>query len=144
MEKPQKRLYRSRQDRMIGGVAAGIGEYFDIDPTLVRIAVVLLALFTNGAGVVAYIACMVVVPENPDQEKAATTSAVEGVAEDIRAKISDRTNPDRPNYIMGLVLLGVGAFFLMREFMPWFRPDWGALWPLAAIGVGLVIILKRD
>ena len=55
------RLYKSRNDRMIAGVCGGIGEYFDIDPTLIRILWVTL-LFMAGGGLVAYLIAWIVIP----------------------------------------------------------------------------------
>ncbi|MFI5226317.1 MAG: PspC domain-containing protein [Candidatus Limnocylindrales bacterium] len=60
-----ERLYRSRSDRMIAGVAGGLAERFDLDPSLVRVAWVLLALVTGGIFLVAYIVMAIVVPEDP-------------------------------------------------------------------------------
>ena len=57
-----KRLYRSRDDRMISGVCAGLAEYIDIDPTIVRLLFV-LGLFAGGATFWAYLVMMMVVPE---------------------------------------------------------------------------------
>ncbi len=57
-----KRLYRSRKSRMIAGVCGGIGEYFDIDPTIVRLAWVVFTLVW-GAGLLAYIIAWIIVPE---------------------------------------------------------------------------------
>ncbi len=65
MENP-KRLYKSRTNRMLAGVCGGIAEYFNVDPTLVRLAAVLLALFTAFfPGLIAYIICAVVIPDAP-------------------------------------------------------------------------------
>lgn len=61
-----ERLYRSRDDRMLAGVAAGVAETLDADPSLVRIAWALLAIFTGGIAVVVYIVMAIVVPEAPD------------------------------------------------------------------------------
>ncbi len=58
-----KRLYRSRTDRMLAGVCGGLGQYFDIDPVIVRLAAVLFALW--GAGVFAYIIAWIIVAEEP-------------------------------------------------------------------------------
>ncbi len=60
-----ERLYRSRSDRMIAGVAGGLAEHFDLDPSLVRVAWVLLALVTGGIFFLAYIVMAIVVPEDP-------------------------------------------------------------------------------
>jgi len=59
-----KRLYRSRESRMIAGVCGGLGEYFDVDPTIVRLIVVAAALAAGG-GILAYILAWIIVPERP-------------------------------------------------------------------------------
>lgn len=59
-----KKLYRSRTERMIGGVCGGLGQYFNIDPTLVRLIFVLLFL-TGSAGFWIYIILLIVIPEEP-------------------------------------------------------------------------------
>lgn len=59
-----KRLYRSVQNRKIAGVCAGLADYFDIDPTIVRLLLVVFFLM-GGAGVIAYIIAWIVVPEEP-------------------------------------------------------------------------------
>ena len=60
----EKRLYKSSKDRKIDGVCAGIAEYFGIDPTLVRVGWVLLSVL-GGSGVLAYIICMIIMPNRP-------------------------------------------------------------------------------
>ncbi|MGY5854552.1 MAG: PspC domain-containing protein [Candidatus Thorarchaeota archaeon] len=57
-------LYRSRRNRVIGGVCGGIGEYFGIDPTLIRILWVVLSL-VYGAGLLIYLILFFLVPEGP-------------------------------------------------------------------------------
>ena len=63
----QKRLYRSRADRMLLGVCSGIAEYFNIDPTIVRIIWAIASIFAF-AGIVAYIAGAFIIPEKPDSD----------------------------------------------------------------------------
>ncbi len=58
-----KKVYRSN-NKMLCGVCAGIGEYFDIDPTLVRLGWVVLSLFA-GCGVILYIAAAIIIPKQP-------------------------------------------------------------------------------
>lgn len=58
----RKRLYKSRNDKMICGVCAGIADYFNIDPSIVRVLWAVLAL-AAGTGVLAYIACAIILPE---------------------------------------------------------------------------------
>lgn len=61
----EKRLYRSVRERKIAGVCGGIGEYFNVDPTLIRLAWVLFAC-VGGSGLLAYIVCAIVIPSAPD------------------------------------------------------------------------------
>ncbi len=67
-----KRLYRSRNERMIGGVCGGLGEYFGIDPTLVRVLFVTFALI-GGSALIAYIIMLIIVPEEPLPQSMAPT-----------------------------------------------------------------------
>lgn len=62
-----KRLYLSDTNKMIGGVCGGIGEYFDIDPTVIRVAWVILAVM-GGAGLIAYILAWIIIPRRPRLE----------------------------------------------------------------------------
>lgn len=56
-----KKLYRADEGKMLAGVCAGIAEYFDIDPTIVRLAWILFSLCV-GSGIIAYIICIFVIP----------------------------------------------------------------------------------
>ncbi|HBD31806.1 MAG TPA: PspC domain-containing protein [Oscillibacter sp.] len=58
----RKRLYKSRNNKMICGVCAGIADYFNIDPSIVRVLWAVLAL-AAGTGVLAYIACAIILPD---------------------------------------------------------------------------------
>lgn len=60
-----KKLYRSKTDRRIAGVCGGLGNYFDIDPTIIRLAWV-IALFFAGGGLFAYLLAMIIVPQEPE------------------------------------------------------------------------------
>lgn len=62
----EKRLYRIREGKYICGVCGGIAEYFNIDPTLVRLGAVLLVA-AGFSGVLAYIVAAIIIPENPVQ-----------------------------------------------------------------------------
>ena len=59
-----KKLYRSGKDKMLGGVCGGIGEYFNVDSTLIRLVWVAFSL-TGGAGLLAYILTWIIIPRNP-------------------------------------------------------------------------------
>lgn len=64
MPKPVKRLYRSRQDRIIAGVCGGLAEYFAIDPIWTRLAFILL-FFIGGSALIIYLIMWLIVPVAP-------------------------------------------------------------------------------
>ena len=59
-----KRLYRSGKNRVLGGVCGGIGEFFDVDPTIVRLLWILLSFV--GMGILLYIIAWIIIPRNPN------------------------------------------------------------------------------
>ncbi len=116
-----KKLERSRESKVIGGVCGGLGEYFNIDPVIFRIAFVILAL-GEGIGVIAYIVCWIAIPERP------------------KGKVADTTPPksDLVKFLPGLALILIGVLFLFDNLFFWF--DFDHLWPLIVIGAGLMMI----
>ena len=60
-----KRLYRSSDNRVFAGSCGGLGEYFDVDPTVVRVVYVLLSLLTAFMGILLYIILLFVIPNRP-------------------------------------------------------------------------------
>lgn len=78
MSAQYKQLFRSRDDRMIAGVCGGLGKYFDIDPTIIRLIFVFGAFITGSGLFWAYLVLMIVVPEEP----LASEAVVEAPAED--------------------------------------------------------------
>jgi phage shock protein C len=61
----KNKLYKSNSDKMVSGVCGGIAEYFNIDSTIVRLALVLFIL-AGGSGLLAYLICAIVIPQNPN------------------------------------------------------------------------------
>ena len=70
---PHKRLTRSRKNKKLAGVCGGVAEYLDVDPTLVRVAWVMLALFV-GWGLVGYLIAWIIMPDEPAARETALTS----------------------------------------------------------------------
>lgn len=58
-----KKLYRSKKNRIIAGICGGLGEYFNIDPTIVRLIWVFLVVFGMGAGIILYLIAWIIIPE---------------------------------------------------------------------------------
>ena len=77
----KKKLYRSRENRMIAGVCGGLGEYFEIDPTLIRLAAVFFSLWWGG-GILLYLLAWFIIPEQPE--------AAEESAEETPKLLSDK------------------------------------------------------
>ncbi len=147
----QNRLYRSRTDVMVGGVCSGLGKYLGIDPTLVRIFFVLLAL-ASGAGVWIYLLLWVIVPREgaPEATPGQTFEAgVEEIGERAQALGTELKqgleggNP-RAAMIVGGALIVVGIVFLMHTLnLPWLRwLDFDVLWPVLLIAAGAVLIWR--
>jgi len=59
------KLYRSKKNRIIAGVCGGIGEYFKVDPTLIRLLWLLISIVGSGSGIIAYIIAWIIIPEEP-------------------------------------------------------------------------------
>ena len=62
-----KRLYRSRKNKVIGGVCGGIAEYLDVDPVVVRLIWAIVTLISMGLGILAYLIAWVIIPEEPNR-----------------------------------------------------------------------------
>jgi phage shock protein C len=73
-----KRLYRSGTGRILGGVCGGIGEYSNVDPTVVRLIWVVLTLLSLGIGVVAYIVAWIIIPEGRNEPESNQEQIISG------------------------------------------------------------------
>lgn len=126
----EKRLYRSETNKVFSGVCGGLGEYFEVDPVLVRVVTVILALST-GVAFIAYIAAWIIVPQREGQIESETS-------------FTSGSKPDASwrKYLPGLVLIGIGAVLLIRESFYWF--DWSEFWPVILILAGLMLVFRRN
>jgi phage shock protein C len=164
-----KKLFRSARDKMIGGVAGGLGDYFDIDSTIVRLVFV-LSVFVGGAGFIAYIVMWIVVPQGPyppynmysnvppqNREPGAETDSGSAAATGSNPESGSTPKSDTPpnpdwNYYQqpkvpsekkggafGIVLIIFGIFLLFMTMIPWLH--FPDIFPVAliALGIGLLI-----
>lgn len=132
-----KRLYRSSRSKILGGVCGGLGEYFDIDPTLVRLFAVLALFFSDGAVFIAYIVGWIIMPlRDPGVESPAQPQSTTASPEAIRATVDD---PKWHSFLPGVILIALGALLLLREYFFWY--NLGDIWPVVLIllGVGLIV-----
>ncbi len=155
-----RKLYRSRTERMIWGVCGGLAEYFDIDPTFVRLAAV-LSIFVSGLGVLAYILMAIFVPlesstprkreeelkENIEEIRATAAE----VGQRVRSAFAGAAREDQRSHdgrggtlrAVGIILILLGIIFILSNLRLfwWLRPSY--IWPIVMIAIGLLILLSR-
>ncbi|HSI99203.1 MAG TPA: PspC domain-containing protein [Patescibacteria group bacterium] len=133
-----RRLYRSRTDTVIGGVAAGLANYLNTDPALVRVGWVVLALVTNGVGVLAYLVCWVAIPEEP-KVTVEPEIGPDGTPMPVVETAPVERREGRAGVVVGVGLVLLGAWFLVREYLP--PVNWNLIWPVVLIGIGALILI---
>lgn len=124
-----KRLYRSRQDRYLAGVAGGLAEYFNVDANLFRIIFIVLTFF-GGIGILLYLTALVLVPENMLQELAPR-----------------KQTPRDSTFLIAIILIFVGLLLLTREFglfhyFHFWRIPWASIWATFLILIGILLIFS--
>jgi phage shock protein C len=118
-----RRLHRSRTNRVLSGVCGGIAEYYGSDPTAVRLAALIIGLFTGVVPMVlAYIIAAIVVPDGDEVAVPGERTAAAGQTAMVIGAL--------------LVLIGIAGFANV-----WLRIDWDRVWPVALIGLGAVIVV---
>jgi phage shock protein C len=154
------RLTRSRGDRMVAGVAAGVARYLNIDPTVVRLIFVLLTL--SGPGAFIYLVLWVVMPQDAPAAGGAPGQVFVSTGETVRLRLDPQGEPEQEVPInnvggaqgapgttggtagqggktLGYLLLGLGVFITLQMIWPGFA---GLLFPAALVAAG-VWLLRR-
>jgi len=127
-----RRIYRSYESKMLGGVCGGLGEYFDIDPTVIRIIAIISLFVSGGMTFIAYIVAWMIIPMK-DESK---------LTEKPKAQPVDFSEPHKPSpwttYLPGLIFIIFGSLLLIRQHWFWF--PWRDMWPMVLVAIGLVLI----
>ena len=140
-----KKLYRSRKNKVIAGVCGGLGEYFNIDPVVIRIIAVILFLW-GGSGILAYIIAWIIIPweEEIISDKKPKTKEEKSVK-----KKEAVSSGDSGILIIGVILIVIGALFLMRNFPFFDGYYWWVkhqlrliFWPGILILIGIFMIFR--
>ena len=146
MDEP-RRLLRSKTNRVIAGVCGGLGEYLNIDPTLLRIGLALL-VFAGGFGAAAYLVLWLIMPDadqanqTVEQRTAQAAQEMKTAAEKAgQALRSDERNNGK--IIVGIILVAVGILAFGHTLWPWSFFRWDYFWPILIIIFGASIIFKR-
>jgi phage shock protein PspC (stress-responsive transcriptional regulator) len=149
-----KKLVRPKKGRVLFGVAQGLGEYFTIDPVIIRILFVILAIW-GGSGILLYIIAIFLIPDEKndklkeevdDIKKSRSTKEAqenfkehaESIADEVRGM--KKHNHSNDNIIFGLIVIVIGLIFLLSNIFSWV--SWHTLWPIILIGFGLLIIFS--
>ncbi|MCX6808476.1 MAG: PspC domain-containing protein [Candidatus Berkelbacteria bacterium] len=141
-----KKLYRSCHDRILGGVAGGLGQYFETDPSIIRL-IFLILLFT-GVGFLFYLIAWIVIPLDPEclsdfpgqRERNKEKPKAES-AETSTFHHSETKSRASRKVIGGFIIL-LGICFFLESF---FRVNiWSLFWPVALIVFGLALTLKNQ
>lgn len=129
----EKKLQRDTQHKVIGGVCAGLANYFGIDATLLRLLLAFMILFA-GTGLWLYIILWIVMPAGRFE------SSSDGV-ETFVSETSQAPKKNSGSMVIGLTFIGLGALGLLHRFVPEF--NWQMIWPIALIVLGLILILPK-
>ena len=89
-----KKLYRSNSDRMVAGICGGLGEYFSIDSTLVRLLFVIGSIFSFSALFWIYIIMLIIVPEEPTASQAVVEAPVAAAEPVVEAPAVEEETPE--------------------------------------------------
>ncbi len=135
----ETRLTRSNNDKIIAGVAGGVASYLAIDPTLVRIGFLIL-LFASGIGFPIYFILWVVMPQDDGSED----DFVQKKLGDLSDTVSSNVNKlGRPGTI-GVILILLGAYFLLNQLGVLSWVGGAVFWPLVIIGFGVYLLLRNN
>ncbi len=128
----ERRLYRSRKNKMIAGVCGGVAEYLNIDPAIVRLIMALL-VFADGLGIILYILALIIIPQNPEQSPG-------GVEQTEAAVHTEAQNP----ITIGIILIIIGLVAILWTWgIPWLsiiRP--GIFLGILIIIAGIYFLIK--
>jgi phage shock protein C len=133
-----RRLYRCRHDRRLAGVAGGLAEFFDLDPTLVRLLWFLSIFFTGGLSILLYLGLALIVPLEPatQAEADALANAPEGHRHAARGDGSGRLVT-----FLGLALVLFGGLALVDALVPSWVDAWRYLGPAFFVGIGALLVV---
>ncbi|MDD4531522.1 MAG: PspC domain-containing protein [Candidatus Pacebacteria bacterium] len=140
-----KKLYRSKTNRVIFGVCGGLGEYFEIDPLIVRILFIVLSM-AQGAGIIAYVILAILVPE--DEKKVKKNGNGDGEPEEKKVEeVKDGNWFKSAKNIFGLFIVLIGLNILFEQvfrysIFSWI--NWGIVLGLVVILIGARIISKSN
>ena len=137
-----KKLYRSTEGRMLGGVCAGIGEYLSVDPVLFRIGFGVLSI--NGIGIIVYLLAWLIIPDRESMElkgEDLMRANLDEIGEQAKRIGGKFGAGEGGGPILGVLMVCAGIFFLASNFI---HIPAGLTWPLVIIAVGVYLLISRQ
>ncbi len=135
-----KKLHRSRQNKLLAGVAGGIAEYFDIDPVIVR-ALFVVTTIGWGISLLLYILLWIIVPlDNLIIVQESTINFTEDNSTNVNyyEELSDKNEVSKRKTVFGITLILIGLLMLLENLLPnLYFTDW---WPVVLVAVGIYFL----
>lgn len=134
-----KKLLRSKKNRIIGGVAGGIAEYFEIDPVIVR-AILIVSAIGWGISILFYIVLWIIVPDSQEEPEVIYNKDYDTDYDPEMAETQWTEHAEKKNqrtFVAGIILILAGAFFLLDLFL---QISFFKIWPVFLIGFGLYLV----
>jgi phage shock protein C len=142
MKMSETRLTRRTEDKIIAGVCSGLATYLDIDTVWVRLSFVIL-LFASGIGLPIYVILWIVMPAADNDARSEAEVIQKNIGEMGETVYSSVNRLGRASTV-GVLLVLLGAYFLLNQ-LGWLNWIGGAVfWPLVIIGFGVYLLIKRS
>ena len=125
-----RKLYKSPTNRVFFGVCGGLGEYFDLDPVIIRLLTVIFTVM-GGAGLLAYIIAAIVIPERDRPQ-----------SDGVEIPLKPEKKRSGGTLTFGIILIAIGGLVLLNVFLPWIQDE--LILAVVLIGLGLYFVAKRS
>lgn len=135
-----KKLFRTRKNRIFGGVAGGLGEYFDVDPIIIR-AIFIASAFAWGLSILVYIGLWIFVPQREFVFDSEIDNDMQEIFDDSE-EINTNSVKTQRKIIAGSLLIAFGFIILIDKFMP--SIDILKFWPIVLVLIGVYIIYRAS
>lgn len=140
-----KRLVRSKRNRMLLGVLGGFAEYFNVDPTLIRLIFVVLLVFNPVTMTVLYFLAAIVIPEEGEVEKP-VEERLNDVTREVERVISGGGEKNDLIKAIAIILILLGILYLVAFTLPLFFvfrvPSSSTLVALLLLALGIILLLE--
>ncbi len=141
-------LHRSTTNRVIAGVGGGLGEYLNLDPTIIRIIFIMLTIF-GGSGILIYLVLWLIMPSDQSTELDSqgnikiNASEISGKARNFANDLRLGQNKEESRFWIGLIVVIFGFMALFHNFGLFEIFSIGKLWPILLVVFGIMILTRQ-